>query len=71
MILNPLRTPPLNPQKKQNKKTNKKTKKKNKKQQQTNNIVFLTLKAPITTAAEDKFCDIFFQFSKKIRYDIT
>ena len=26
----------------------------------------LTLKAPITTAADDKFCDIFFNFRKKL-----
>ena len=31
----------------------------------------LTLKAPITTAAEDKFFDIFLDFQKKIRYDIS
>ena len=30
---------------------------------------FLTLYEPITTAAEDKFCDIFPNF-RKIRYDI-
>ena len=30
-----------------------------------------TLKAPITTAADDKFCDIFFNYQKKIRYDIS
>ena len=30
----------------------------------------LTLKVPITTAAEDKFCNIYSKFSKKIRYDI-
>ena len=29
-----------------------------------------TLKAPITTAAEDKFCDIFPNFFKQIRYGI-
>ena len=26
---------------------------------------FLTLKAPITTAVDDKFCDVFFNFRKK------
>ena len=31
----------------------------------------LTLKALITTAADDKFCDIIPNFSTKIRYDIT
>ena len=31
----------------------------------------LTLKAPITTAADDKFCDIFPNFFKEIRYDIS
>ena len=31
----------------------------------------LTLKAPITTAEDDKFCDIFHNFRQKIRYDIT
>ena len=31
----------------------------------------LTLRAPITTAADDKFCDIFPYFWKKIRYDIS
>ena len=31
----------------------------------------LTLKEPITTAADDKFFDIFTNFSTKIRYDIT
>ena len=32
-------------------------------------IIFdnLTLKAPITTAADDKFCNIFLNFRKKIR----
>ena len=30
----------------------------------------LTLKAPITTAADDKFCEIFPNFRKKIRYMI-
>ena len=30
----------------------------------------LTLKAPITTAEDDNFCDIFSNFRKKIRYDI-
>ena len=30
----------------------------------------LTLKAPITTAADDKFCNIFPNFSKEIRNDI-
>ena len=34
-------------------------------------ISVLTLKAPITTAADDKFCDIFHNFQKKIRHDIT
>ena len=33
--------------------------------------MLLTLKAPITTAADDKFCDKFSQFSTTIRYDIT
>ena len=28
--------------------------------------VLLTLKAPITTAADDKFCDIFPNFPKKL-----
>ena len=32
---------------------------------------WLTLKVPITTAAEDKFFDIFPNFWKKIRYDIS
>ena len=32
--------------------------------------VVLTLKAPITTAADDKFCDVFSNFQKKIRYDL-
>ena len=32
---------------------------------------FWTLKALITTAADDKFCDIFPNFRKKIRYDIS
>ena len=31
----------------------------------------LNLKAPIMTAADDKFCIIFPNFRKKIRYDIT
>ena len=31
----------------------------------------LILKAPITTAADDKFCDIFPNFQKNIRYDIS
>ena len=31
----------------------------------------LTLKAPITTAAENKFCDIIPNFQKKIRYDVS
>ena len=31
----------------------------------------ITLIAPITTAADDKFCDIFSNFLKKIRYDIS
>ena len=31
----------------------------------------LTIKAPIMTAAEDKFCDIFPNFRKKIRYYIS
>ena len=31
----------------------------------------LTLKVPITTAADDKFCDIFLNFGKKIRYDTS
>ena len=31
----------------------------------------LTLIAAITTAADDKFCDIFPNFQKKIRYDIS
>ena len=31
----------------------------------------LTLKAPVTTAADDKFCDTFPNFRKKIRYSIT
>ena len=30
---------------------------------------YLTLKAPITTAADDKFCDIFPNF-RKVRYNI-
>ena len=30
-----------------------------------NDIQFLTLKAPITTAADDKFCDIFPSFRQK------
>ena len=30
-----------------------------------NEIYFLTLKAPITTAADDKFCDIFPNFRQK------
>ena len=33
--------------------------------------IMLTLKAPITTAADDKFCDIFTNFLQKIRYDVT
>ena len=33
--------------------------------------VLLILKAPIMTAADDKFCNIFPNFQKKIRYDIT
>ena len=32
---------------------------------------FLTLKVLITAAADDKFCDIFPNFRKKIRYDIS
>ena len=32
---------------------------------------FLTLKAPISTAADDKFLDIYPKFSKKIMYDIS
>ena len=28
-------------------------------------LIFLTLKAPITTEADDKFCDIFPNFQKK------
>ena len=35
------------------------------------NIPLLVLKAPITTAADDKVCNIFSNFQKKIRYDIT
>ena len=35
------------------------------------NVNSVTLKAPITTAADDKFCDIFPNFRKKIRYDIV
>ena len=31
----------------------------------------LTLKASITTAADDKFCDIFPNFRKKIRYYVS
>ena len=31
----------------------------------------LTLKAQITTAADNKFCDIFPYLKKKIRYDIS
>ena len=31
----------------------------------------LTLKVPITTAADDKFCDIFPNFRKKIRHNIS
>ena len=31
----------------------------------------LTLKAPITNAADDKFCNIFPNFRKKIRYDVS
>ena len=31
----------------------------------------LTLKVPITTAADEKFCDIFPNFKKKIRYLIS
>ena len=34
-------------------------------------IPILTLKSPITTAADDKFCDIYPNFQQKIRYDIT
>ena len=34
-------------------------------------IWILTLKAPITTAADDKFCNISPNFWKKIRYDIS
>ena len=34
-------------------------------------IPSLTFKAPITTAADDKFLRHFSQFSTKIRYDIT
>ena len=33
--------------------------------------LLLTLKAPITIAADDKFCDIFSNFRKRIRYDIS
>ena len=36
-----------------------------------NCFVFLTLKAPIMTAADDNFCDIFLNFRKKIRHDIS
>ena len=32
-------------------------------------FVSLTLKGPITTAADDKFCNIFLNF-RKVRYDI-
>ena len=32
---------------------------------------FLTLKVLIQAAADDKFCDIFPNFRKKIRYDIS
>ena len=32
---------------------------------------FLTLKAPITTEADDKFCNIFPNFQIKIRYDMS
>ena len=34
-------------------------------------IFLLTLKAPITTAADDKFFNIFPNFRKKIRYEIS
>ena len=34
-------------------------------------ITKLTLKASITIAADDKFCDIFPSFRKKIRYGIS
>ena len=30
--------------------------------------MLLTLRVPITTAADDKFCNIFTIFQKKIRY---
>ena len=36
-----------------------------------NMFSLLTLKGPITTAADDKFCDIFPSFKKKIRNDIS
>ena len=34
-------------------------------------IKILTLKAPVTAAADDKFFDIFSNFRKKIRHEIT
>ena len=34
-------------------------------------VLILTLKAPITTAVDDIFCDTFPKFLTKIRYDIT
>ena len=34
-------------------------------------VKLLTFKAPITTAADDKLDDIFFNFWKKIRHDIS
>ena len=34
------------------------------------NLLSLNLKAPITTAAEDKFCDIFLIYGE-IRHDIS
>ena len=40
-------------------------------QMQSKQSKVLTLKAQIMTAADDKFCDIFPNFLKKIRYDIS
>ena len=34
-------------------------------------MFMINLKAPITTEADDKFCDIFPSFRKKIRCDIS
>ena len=33
-------------------------------------LLTLTIKATITTAADDKFCDIFPSFRQKVRYEI-